>query len=69
MSATFRFSKRSCFVVENEAGLEEIFTPLSSPFTYPKTILNMKLFSESIRSFWEGFASFYTNIYHGMKGW
>ena len=29
----------------------------------------MKLLSESIRSFFEGFTSFYTTIYDKMKGW
>lgn len=29
----------------------------------------MKLLSESIKSFVEGFISFYTSIYHEMKSW
>jgi hypothetical protein len=29
----------------------------------------MKLLSESIRSFFEGFVSFYTSIYNEMKTW
>ncbi len=29
----------------------------------------MKLLSESIRSFFEGFTSFYTSIYQEMKKW
>jgi hypothetical protein len=29
----------------------------------------MKLLSESIRNFFEGFTSFYTSIYQEMKKW
>src|SRR5438094_8822758 len=29
----------------------------------------MKLLSESIRNFWEGFCSFYKSIYRQMKSW
>lgn len=29
----------------------------------------MKLLSESIRNFWEGFISFYTTIFDEMKDW
>ena len=29
----------------------------------------MKIISESIRSFWEGFVSFYTVIYKEIKNW
>lgn len=70
MSATFTSGKRSCFVVEKEADLEE-YLPLFKPsrFTYPKTLLRMKLLAESIRSFWEGFTSFYRTIYQGLKSW
>jgi len=46
-----------------------------SPYL-PKTLLfcttshfTMKLLSESVRNFFEGFVSFYTSIYHEMKSW
>jgi hypothetical protein len=29
----------------------------------------MKLLSESIKNFWEGFRSFYVSIYNQMKTW
>jgi len=45
--------------------------PLSGIAYIQKTIwfAFMKLLSESIRNFWEGFISFYTSIYNEMKSW
>jgi hypothetical protein len=34
-----------------------------------KSFATMKVFSESIKNFWEGFISFYTSIYKEIKGW
>ena len=33
------------------------------------TTIVMKLLTESVRNFCEGFISFYATIYHGMKKW
>ena len=29
----------------------------------------MKLVTEAIRNFWEGFISFYATVYKGLKSW
>jgi Flp pilus assembly pilin Flp len=33
------------------------------------TTVTMKILVESIRSFWEGFSSFYTTIYDEIRSW
>lgn len=52
--------------------MSELFKPflLSVVLRFNKfKSATMKIISESIRNFWEGFVSFYTELYKEIKNW
>ena len=48
---------------------KDVFCNTNSPWAEYLKLFFMKLLSESIKNFVEGFVSFYTSIYHEMKSW